>query len=103
MPQKLRKIISGSYFRNNFVPEGTPETRKPSFVNRVPRILGQRAENGVFRVALQGAVSNHPFQITNKFADGYTLDAPSDFSRIFDPFFPQIWGRFRWHSSTSNR
>ena len=40
------------------------------FVNRVPRILAQRAENGVFRVALQGAVSNHPFSNHHEFAPG---------------------------------
>ena len=39
----------------------SPEIRKPQFANRVPRSLGQRAENGVLRVALQGTVSNHPF------------------------------------------
>ena len=40
------------------------KTPSNQFVNRVPKILGQRAENGVFRVALQGTVSNHLFQIT---------------------------------------
>ena len=47
--------------------KGIPKNRRlanRNFVNRVPRTLGQRAENGVFRAALQGTVSNHPFQIT---------------------------------------
>ena len=51
--------------KKNTQTKSAPHSCKaPAPINRVPRILGQRAENGVFRGALQGTVSNHGCQIT---------------------------------------